>query len=70
MSAIQTREFLQKELNRIPDNLLEDIHEYLKFLKFKTGTDKEQVIETTYASERVLGKDWNRKEEDQAWQDL
>ena len=27
-------------------------------------------METAFASERVLAKDWNTKEEDKAWKDL
>jgi len=63
------REQLKKELKDIPDNLLEEVYEYVRYLKYKISL-KEEKIETHYASEMVLGKDWDRKEEDEAWQDL
>jgi hypothetical protein len=64
-----TRELVNKELKDIPDILLLDLYEYIKYLKFKKRglTDK---IETTYASEVALSKDWNRPEEEEAWKDL
>lgn len=64
-----TREKLQTELARIPDNLLGELHEYMRYLQFKTH-QQSASMQTAYASESVLGKDWNRPEEDKAWQDL
>ncbi len=69
MSETTNREKLQKELHRIPDDLLGELYEYMKYLQFKAH-QKSFPIETAYASETVLGKDWNSPEEDQAWQDL
>lgn len=74
MAKTTTREELKQELQHIPDELLGELHEYMKYLQYK----KNQVsslrdttsMETAYASEPVLGKDWNTPEEDQAWQDL
>ena len=61
-----TRKKLQTELEHLPDNLLGELYEYMKYLQFKQSTS----MQTAYASEAVLEKDWNRPEEDQAWQDL
>ena len=63
------REKLQSELERIPDNLLGELHEYMRYLQFRTHQQSE-AMQTAYASEAVLANDWNRPEEDQAWQDL
>ena len=30
----------------------------------------EESMQTAFASEKVLAKDWNNKEEDEAWKDL
>ena len=30
----------------------------------------EESMQTAFASEKVLAKDWNSKEEDEAWKDL
>lgn len=32
--------------------------------------EREIVAETALLSEAILGEDWNRPEEDEAWQDL
>ena len=69
MTTTTSRAELQDELARIPDNLLGELHEYMRYLQFKTQQQNE-TMQTAYASETVLGKDWNRPEEDQAWQDL
>ena len=68
-TTTSTRKKLQTELERIPDNLLGELHEYMKYLQFKTQ-HQSASMQTAYASEAVLEKDWNRPEEDQAWQDL
>ncbi|REE01245.1 DUF2281 domain-containing protein [Marinoscillum furvescens] len=62
------REKIQKEINEIPDRLLADLYQYMKFLKFKQK--QQERIATTYASEQVLSKDWNTPEEDEAWANL
>lgn len=64
-----TRELLSKELNKIPDNLLQELYNYIKFLKSKKSSTKDK-IETPCASENVLAKDWNKPEEDEAWKSL
>ncbi len=64
-----TRKKLQTELERIPDNLLGELYEYMRYLQFKTQQQSDSM-QTAYASQAVLEKDWNRPEEDQAWQDL
>lgn len=69
MARISTRERLKQELQHIPDELLGELHEYMKYLQYKKR-NKSSSMDTAYASEVVLGKDWNSSEEEQAWQDL
>ena len=55
------------ELNQFPEKLLEEIFEYIKYLKAKLIKDN---METAILSESSLKKDWSRPEEDEAWQNL
>jgi hypothetical protein len=61
-----TKELLLSEIEKTPDPLLEEILDFVQFLRIKAGPGRE----TALASERVLGKDWLRPEEDEAWQGL
>ncbi|WP_339923753.1 hypothetical protein [uncultured Cyclobacterium sp.] len=74
MRKISTREKLQEEMKLIPDDLLGELHAYMKYLQNKKNQPISPVgpvsMETAYASEAVLGKDWNSPEEDKAWRDL
>jgi len=63
------RELLHEELDLIPDSLLEEVYSFIKYLKNKEKKS-ENIIDTSLASEAVLGKDWNKPEEDEAWQSL
>lgn len=55
------------ELNNLPENLIEEILDYINFLKSKSLKEK---TELTLMSESSLRKDWLKPEEDKAWQDL
>ena len=55
------------ELNNLPENLIEEILDYISFLKSKSLKEK---TELTLMSESSLRKDWLKPEEDKAWQDL
>lgn len=74
MAKTSIREKLKQELQNIPDELLGELHQYMKYLQYKKKQEAppndNSSMETAYASEAVLGKDWNSPEEDQAWQDL
>ena len=69
MDTATTRQKLQEELQHMPDDLLEELHGYMQYLQYKIQ-QKDSALETAYASEAVLEKDWNTPEEDQAWQNL
>ena len=56
-----------QEIEEVPDTLVEEVIDFLKFLKRKALQDK---LGTAVASESTLKKDWLLPEEDAAWQDL
>ncbi len=61
------RDIILAEIKQIPDSALEEVLDFVHFLKIKTV---KKTLETTIASESSLKKDWLKPEEDQAWQDL
>jgi len=60
------RELLLSEIQHVPEPFLDELLDFVLFLK--TRTFKE--MDTAIASESSLIKDWLRPEEDEAWQDL
>ena len=61
------KEIRLREIEKVPENLIEEVLDFIKFLKYKNDTNKFQI---TTASESSLKKDWLRPEEDEAWQHL
>ena len=61
------KEILLKEIENIPDELLKETLDYIRFLKYK---QRNESLETTLLSESSLKKDWLRPEEDEAWKNL
>ena len=64
---MNAKELLLKEVENIPEFILEEVWTFLQFLKFKHNKDK---LETSLLSESSLEKDWLKLEEDEAWQNL
>ena len=64
---MNAKELLLKEVENIPEFILEEVWNFLLFLKFKYNKDK---LETSLLSESSLEKDWLKLEEDEAWQNL
>ncbi len=62
-----TKNIIIEELKGIPDEVANEILDFIKFLKIKTKKDKP---ETHIASMHSLSKDWEKPEEDKAWKDL
>lgn len=60
------REEIVRELKHIPEPLLDEVMDFVQFIKFKHA-DK---VESALLSEASLAKDWLSPEEDEAWQDL
>lgn len=61
------KERIIQELDRVSEELLAEVLDFLQFLKAKS---RQEAIEVSLLSESSLQKDWLRPEEDEAWQDL
>lgn len=61
--SMQAKEQLLHEIDEIPDFLLEEVLDFVQFLKSKHLQNK---LEISAMSEAVLAKDWLRPEEDEA----
>jgi hypothetical protein len=61
------RESLLREIDGVPDSVLDEVTDFVHFLKARIVRDG---MATAVASESSLKKDWLRPEEDEAWQDL
>ena len=61
------KDLLINEINDVPEPLLDEVLDFVHFLKTKTIKEK---LDTAVASESSLKKDWLRAEEDEAWQSL
>jgi len=61
------KELLINELEHTPEYLLDEVLDFLHFLKSKNTQEK---LGTAIISESTLKKDWLRPEEDEAWKDL
>ncbi len=61
------KELLLHEIEQAPDDLLQKVLDFIRFLKQRSNSEK---FDVTVASESALGKDWLRPEEDEAWQHL
>ncbi len=64
---MNAKELLLKEVDNIPEFILEEVWNFLQFLKEKYDKNK---LEATLLSESSLEKDWLKLEEDEAWQNL
>lgn len=64
---IKTKELLLNEIERIPEPILNEVLDFIHFLKGKIEKEKFGI---TIASESSLKKDWLKPEEDKAWQNL
>ncbi len=62
-----TKEALLKEIDAVPEPLLDEVLDFIQFLKAKLPTEARN---TALASESALRKDWMKPEEDAAWGDL
>jgi len=61
------KDMIISELNNLSENLIEEILDYINFLKTKSLKEKNEL---TLRSESSLRKEWLKPEEDKAWQDL
>lgn len=61
------RELLLDEIEQVPEPLLEEVLDFVRFLKTKVARER---MDTAIATESSLRKDWLRSEEEEAWQEL
>ena len=61
------KEKIIKEIEHIPEPILDEVMDFIDFLKGKTVRER---TNTAIASESLLKKDWMRPEEDEAWKSL
>lgn len=61
------KELIIKDVEEIPDALLDELADFLRFLKMKAVEEK---FSSALMSESSLKKDWLRPEENEAWKDL
>ncbi len=61
------KEILISEIEQVPESYLDEVLDFVHFLKSKILREK---IDTAIVSESSLRKDWLLPEEDEAWQSL
>ncbi len=61
------KDLLHKEIDRIPEPFLDEVLDFVHFLKEKKLNGK---LDAAMMSESSLKKDWLKPEEDTAWQNL
>ncbi|MDA8159032.1 MAG: DUF2281 domain-containing protein [Deltaproteobacteria bacterium] len=64
---MSTKELLLNEIEHCPEPFLNEVLDFMNFLKTKSIQER---LETTVISESSLKKDWLKPEEDKAWQNL
>jgi len=62
-----SREVLLKEIDSLPAEFMDELQDFVQFLKLKRT---KKNMEATLLSESSLRKDWLSAEEDEAWRDL
>ena len=62
-----TKQMILKEISRVPEPMLEEVLDFIKFLENKS---LRKISETALLSESTLAKDWLKPEEDEAWRNL
>jgi hypothetical protein len=60
------RELLLSEIQHVPEPFLDELLDFVLFLKAKTA----KKMDTAIASESSLARDWLKPEEDEAWHNL
>ncbi len=67
VKVMNKKELIVKEISEVPEPLLDQVLDFIRFIKTKSVQD---TLEVTMLSESSLQKDWLRPEEDEAWRDL
>jgi hypothetical protein len=61
------KDSLVKQIEQLPEYLLQEVSDFVEFLKNKWKEEKSEILK---ASETSLSKDWLSTEEDEAWANL
>jgi len=64
---MSTRELIDKEVVKLPEQLQRAVYDFARFLRFKADEEKFNGL---LLSESALARDWNTPEEDAAWANL
>lgn len=64
---MSTFDSVVREIQQVPEPLLEEVLDFVRFLKSKL---LREAFDAAVASEPALARDWNRPEEDDAWRAL
>lgn len=69
------KELLLNEIEQIPESYLDEVFDFIQFLKTKMEHPDvigivQKELDTTIASESSLKKDWLNPVEDEAWKNL
>ncbi len=67
VKTMSKKELLASEIEQVPEPLLDEILDFVRFLKTKMVKER---LDTAIASESSLKKDWLKPEEDEAWRNL
>lgn len=73
---MNSKQQIIEEIEYIPEPLLNEIIDFIQFLKQKHLSEQKldmgetNKLETARLSEPSLARDWSTKEEDEAWQHL
>jgi hypothetical protein len=65
--TMSTLEQITHELEQVPEPYLEEILEFIQFIRSKAFREKSALMKM---SESALAKNWLTPEEDEAWRDL
>jgi hypothetical protein len=60
-------ESIQERLKQLSPNKLEVVYDFVSYM---ANRQPNSALETMLATEAVLSRDWEQKEEDEAWADL
>ncbi len=61
------KQILVSSLNDLPDNLVDEVIDFVNYIQFKSiNTQKETMLIT----QNILANDWLKPEEEKAWQNL
>jgi len=64
---MSTKELVLKEIEQIPETYVDEILDFVLFLKSRISKER---LDPAIMSETSLGRDWLKPQEDSAWTDL